>query len=505
MVAIIDFGSQYTNLILRRLRQLCVRAEIFPPNFTFQKRNNIKGIILSGGPQSVYDRNSLTTPKANLNLDVPILGICYGHQFLAKALGGQVRVGDNREYGRETIEITNKSPLFSGLGKKQNVWFSHGDQVTKLPVGFKATATSKSCSIAAFERNRIFGLQFHPEVIHTENGLKILENFVSLCAVTKDWSIKDQVTSLVNEIKEEIGGEKVLIAVSGGVDSLVVATLIRTAIGDRIYPVFVDSGLLREGEAEEVKSLFARLKFGNFSFIDASKLFLTRLKGVSDPERKRKIIGKIFIGVFTKEGNRLGKKEKVQFLAQGTIYPDRIESASASKQASKIKSHHNLAIPKSIKFKILEPLKDLYKDEVRELGRSLGLQKERLWRHPFPGPGLAIRILDGVTKERLTILRKADAIYIEELTTSGLYDEIWQAFAALLPVKSVGVMGDARTYQYIVSLRAVTSHDGMTADWFKMPASVLEKISSRIVNEVKGVNRVVYDITQKPPATIEYE
>lgn len=505
MIAVLDFGSQYTHLIARRIRQLGVRAEIFPPATSLKKIKNLSGAIFSGGPASVYDKASLTTSISNLNLPVPILGVCYGHQLISKLLGGKVTPGKTREYGREEVKIVRESPLFQGLPKNQKVWLSHGDQVTRLPKGFKAVASSKHCRAAAYEapKRRIFGLQFHPEVVHTENGQKILENFLEICGTKKDWQIKDRIANLAREIKRQVGEEKVLIAVSGGVDSLVAATLLHKSLGEQVYPIFVDCGLLRKGEEVEVKHLFKNFK--NFKFVDASKVFLTRLKGVTDPERKRKIIGKTFIEVFEDEASRLGRRERIRFLAQGTIYPDRIESAAPSLQAARIKSHHNVVLPKNLKLKLLEPLKDFYKDEVREIGEALGLPRERLWRHPFPGPGLAVRILGEVTTHKLKILREADAIYIEELTAAGVYDKIWQAFAVLLPVKSVGVMGDARTYQYMVSLRAVTSVDGMTADWFKMPLDVLEKISSRIVNEVKGVNRVVYDITQKPPATIEYE
>ena len=505
MIAVIDFGSQYTHLIARRLRQLGSRAQVFPPHTDLSKLNDLSGVILSGGPASVYDPKAIQTPKINLKINKPILGICYGHQYLVEVAGGKVSPGKSREYGRETIEIVNRSPLFAGLSKKQKVWLSHGDQVTKLPAGYKVIASSKNAPISAFENGRVFGLQFHPEVAHTENGLAILENFVQITGGARNWPLKRQIANLVEEIEKEVGQEKVLIAVSGGVDSLVVATLMSKAIGNQLYPIFVDSGFLRVGEVEEVKGLFKRLKFANFRFIDASKIFLHNLKDVVDPEKKRKIIGRTFIDVFTKEGEKLGKREKIKFLAQGTIYPDRIESAASSLQAARIKSHHNVVLPKKIKFKIVEPLKEFYKDEVREIGRELGLPKERLWRHPFPGPGLAIRILGEVTKEKLAILRQADAVFIDELNKARLYYKTWQAIAALFPVKAVGVMGDARTYQYIVSLRAVTSMDGMTADWFKMPHKTLERISNRIVNEVKGVNRVVYDITQKPPATIEYE
>ncbi|MEX0621422.1 MAG: glutamine-hydrolyzing GMP synthase [Candidatus Woykebacteria bacterium] len=505
MIAVLDFGSQYTHLIARRLRQLGARAEIFPPQTNLSKIDNLSGLILSGGPSSVYGPDAIKTPSTNLKISKPILGICYGHHYLAKIAGGQVLAGKSREYGRDNIEIISKSPLFSGLTKKQRVWLSHGDQVTKLPKGYKIVARSNNAPISAYENGRIFGLQFHPEVAHTENGPTILENFIKIAGVNRDWQIGNQIANLVNEIKTEVGQEKILIAVSGGVDSLVAATLLKRTVGNQVYPIFVDSGLLREGEREEVKLLFKQLKFRNFRFVDAGRIFLNRLKGLTDPEKKRKIIGKTFIDIFTNEAEKLGRAEKIRFLAQGTIYPDRIESAAPSKAASRIKSHHNVVLPKKIRFKIVEPLKEFYKDEVRELGVALGLPKERLWRHPFPGPGLAIRVLGEVTKEKLAILREVDAIFIEELRRANLYDKTWQAIAALLPVKAVGVMGDARTYEYIVSLRAVTSIDGMTADWFKIPPKVLERISSRIVNEVKGVNRVVYDITQKPPATIEYE
>lgn len=505
MIAVLDFGSQYTHLIARRIRSIGVRSEIFPPNVVLSKIADLKGVILSGGPQSVYDKNFLSTSRSNLNINVPILGICYGHQFLAKALGGKIVPGNTHGYGRERVEIVNASPLFTDLDKSQKVWLSHGDQVTKLPPGFKTVAKSKSAPIAAFEKASIFGVQFHPEVSHTDNGLKILDNFIKLTGVQRDWEVKNQIGRLIEGVRKKVSGQRVLIAVSGGVDSLVAATLVHKAIGKGLYPVFVNSGFLRKGEVEEVKNLFRSLKFHNFRFVDASKVFLSRLRGVTDPEKKRKVISKTFIDIFTKEGEKLGKREKIKFLAQGTIYPDRIESAAPSKQAARIKSHHNVVIPKKIKFKIVEPLAEFYKDEVREIGAALGLPKERLMKHPFPGPGLAIRVLGEVTREKLAILREADAIFIDELNKARLYDKTWQAIAALLPVKAVGVMGDARTYQYIVSLRAVTSSDGMTADWFKMPPEILERISSRIVNEVNGVNRVVYDVTQKPPATIEYE
>lgn len=504
MVAIIDFGGQYTHLIARRIRQLKVRAEIFSPETNLTKIENLEGIILSGGPSSVYDRSSPKTPISNLKINVPILGICYGHHFLANNLGGLVKRSNQSQFGRETVMIKS-SRLFSGLSKTQKVWFSHGDQVMKLPKAFKIIGKTKNCPVAAFEGKNVFGIQFHPEVTQTENGLKIFDNFLNICQTKRNWKVRNQISDLVEEIKKTVGKDKVLIAVSGGVDSLVAATLIHKAVKNQIYPVFVDSGLLRKDEAYEVNKLFKKLKFDKFRLIDASSLFLKRLKKITDPEKKRKIIGETFIEIFAKEEVRIGKEENVKFLAQGTIYPDRIESAKASEQADKIKSHHNLIIPKNIKFKILEPLGDFYKDEVREIGEKLGLPKEKIWRHPFPGPGLAIRIIGEVTRERLEILQEVDSIFIQEVRNNKLYDQIWQAFAVLLTNKSVGVVGDARNYGYIISLRAVSSFDGMTADWYKFPAGVLEQISSRIVNEVKGVSRVVYDITQKPPATIEYE
>ncbi len=473
MVAIIDFGGQYTHLIARRIRQLKVRAEIFSPETNLTKIENLEGIILSGGPSSVYDKFSPKTPLSNLKLKVPILGICYGHHYLAKNLGGLVKKGAQSEFGREILSI-GASKLFAGLNKNQKVWFSHGDQVSKLPKGFKTIGKTKNCPIAAFESEylpvgrQVFGVQFHPEVTHTENGLQILDNFLIICRVERSWNARDQINDLVLEIKQAIGNKKVLIAVSGGVDSLVAATLIHKAVKNQIYPVFVDSGLLRKNEVKEVKDLFKKLKFSKFRVIDASKLFLKRLKNITDPEKKRKIIGKIFIEVFTKEETKIGKKEKVKFLAQGTIYPDRIESAKASSGADKIKSHHNLIIPKNIKFKLIEPLAEFYKDEVREIGTDLGLPEEKLWRHPFPGPGLAIRIIGDVTAERLKILKQADAIYLEELHKAKIYDQIWQAFAVLLTNKSVGVIGDRRNYGYIISLRAVNSFDGMTADWLNL-------------------------------------
>ncbi len=508
MIAVVDFGSQYTHLISRRIRQLGVATEIFGPKEDLNHVDNLEGIILSGGPASVYEKGSPKFNKKLLGLGLPILGICYGLQILAKNLGGTVTSGKTREYGREQIAIKNTNPLFSKLSSRQKVWLSHGDLVKKAPKNYEIIAKSSSCPIAGFSNieQKIYAVQFHPEVVHTENGQRILRNFVfGVCRAKKSWQLKDLTSKLIRSLKDEVGGKKVLIGVSGGVDSLVAASLLHKAAGAGLYAVFIDTGLLRKNEAGEVEALYKKNGFRHFIKVDASKVFLKNLKGVKDPEEKRKIIGHTFIKVFEDVAGSLEKKEKIRFFAQGTIYPDRIESASTSKQAAKIKSHHNVTLPEKLKFQLVEPLRDFYKDEVRQLGLQLRLPQEALFRHPFPGPGLAVRIVGEVTKERLEILQEADAIYIEELKKRGLYNKIWQAFAALLPVKSVGVMGDERTYEYMVALRAVTSEDGMTADWFKMPPDVLERISSRIVNEVKGVNRVVYDVTQKPPATIEYE
>ena len=510
MIIVLNFGSQYTHLIARRLRELGIYAEILPFNTSVAEITKLKpqGIILSGSPSSVYNRNAPLPTKRIFDLNIPILGICYGQQAIAKLLGGEVKLGKLKEFGREGITILDIGSLFKGCNKKEIVWFSHGDMVTKLPKDFKGIARSKTCRIAAFanNNNRIFGIQFHPEVTHTTHGLKILKNFIyNICKEKKSWGIGDIKKHLIGEIKRKVIKEPVLIGVSGGVDSLVAATLLKAAIGNKLYCIFVDNGLMRKNEPEEVENIFKKMDFQNFMVIDAKEEFLGALKGVADPEKKRKIIGHTFIRVFEKKAKELEKQAKIKFLAQGTIYPDRVESAQPSKNTAKIKSHHNITLPQKLKFQIIEPIKELYKDEVRKLGEELGLPKSVIGRHPFPGPGLAVRILGEVTEKRLDILREADDVFISELKKTNLYNKIWQAFAVLLPLRTVGVMGDARTYEYIISLRAVTSKDGMTADWAKIPTGVLEKISSRVINETKGVNRVVYDISQKPPATIEYE
>lgn len=509
MIVILNFGSQFAHLIARRVRDLGLKAEILPfdaPVKAIQALNP-KGIIFSGGPASVLEKASPRPDKKIFELGVPILGICYGHQVMAQMLGGKVAKGKHREFGKETVRGSNSSGLFRGLAKDQTVWFSHGDEVIRLPKGFLSTGSTKTCKSAAFENReyRFYGIQFHPEVTHTKKGREILKNFCfSIAGAKKDWKIGSVTADIIAQIRNEVGDRHVVVGISGGVDSLVAATLIHKAIGKRLHAIFVDTGLLRKNEVKEVSATLKKRGFDLY-VADTGNLFLSRLKGITDPEAKRKIIGHSFIEAFERAIRNKLKRHSIAYLAQGTIYPDRIESASNSKTASKIKSHHNLTLPKKLGFKILEPIKDLYKDEVRRVGAALGLPHELLWRHPFPGPGLAVRIVGEVTKERLSILREADAVYIEELRKSEEYERIWQAFAALLPIKVVGVMGDARTYEYVISLRAVDSVDGMSADWHKMPNDLLEKISSAIVGKVRGVNRVLYDITQKPPATIEYE
>lgn len=510
MIAVINFGSQFTHLIARRLRALHVHAEIFPSDVKPADLEKLKpsGLILSGGPSSVYDKDAPSVDPKLLELGMPVLGICYGQQLMVKLLKGKVKPGESGQYGKETVASIADSPLWTGIPKEQVVWFSHGDTVEKLPTGFAGIGKTKNCPYAAIQdpKRKLFGLQFHPEVVHTEFGNDILQNFAKdVCRDPMDWTIEHAKDVIVRELDDEIGEGDILLAVSGGVDSSVAAVLLHERYPNRLHCVFVDHGLLRKDEATEVTEVFESQGLKDFRPIDASKLFLGKLKGVTDPEEKRRIIGHTFIEVFEKEAKKISKQSPVKYLAQGTIYPDRIESAQPSKHASKIKSHHNLTLPEKMDLTIVEPLKELYKDEVRELGRTLDLPDYLLDRHPFPGPGLAIRVLGEVTPRRVATLQEADAVYLQELRTSGLYDEIWQAFAALLPVKSVGVMGDARTYADMISLRAVNSVDGMTADWYRFPPEVLERISSRIVNEVKEVNRVVYDVTQKPPSTIEYE
>ena len=509
MIVVLNFGGQFAHLIARRVRDLGVKAEILHGDATIAEIQalNPVGVILSGSPHSVLEGGPLPDKRV-FELGIPVLGICYGHQLMAHLLGGKVQNKENKEFGKEIVSIKKKTGILKGLLAKETVWFSHGDQATKLPKGFVITASTKTCAHAGFadEKRRFFGIQFHPEVTHTVHGKKIISNFIfGICKAKKDWDMKSVAKNIIADLKKEIGDGHVVVGISGGVDSLVAATLLYKAIGNRLHAVFVDTGLLRKGEVESVSKSLRSQGFKNLHVIDASDMFLSRLVGVIEPEEKRKIIGHSFVEVFEKALTEELRAYPIGYLAQGTIYPDRVESASTSKHSSKIKSHHNLTLPERMKLKIVEPVKDLYKDEVRRVGEELGLPHALVWRHPFPGPGLAIRIVGEITPERLAILREADAVFTEELKLAGEYEKIWQSFAALLPLKVVGVMGDARTYEYIIALRAVDSIDGMSADWHKMPHELLEKISSAIVGKVRGVNRILYDVTQKPPATIEYE
>ncbi len=509
MIVVLNFGGQFAHLIARRVRDLGVKAEILHGDATIAEIQalNPVGVILSGSPHSVLEGGPLPDKRV-FELGIPVLGICYGHQLMAHLLGGKVQNKENKEFGKEIVSIKKKTGILKGLLAKETVWFSHGDQATKLPKGFVITASTKTCAHAGFadEKRRFFGIQFHPEVTHTVHGKKIISNFIfGICKAKKDWDMKSVAKNIIADLKKEIGDGHVVVGISGGVDSLVAATLLYKAIGNRLHAVFVDTGLLRKGEVESVSKSLRSQGFKNLHVIDAGGMFLSRLVGVIEPEEKRKIIGHSFVEVFEKALTEELRAYPIGYLAQGTIYPDRVESASTSKHSSKIKSHHNLTLPERMKLKIVEPVKDLYKDEVRRVGEELGLPHALVWRHPFPGPGLAIRIVGEITPERLAILREADAVFTEELKEAGEYEKIWQSFAALLPLKVVGVMGDARTYEYIIALRAVDSIDGMSADWHKMPHELLEKISSAIVGKVRGVNRILYDVTQKPPATIEYE
>ncbi len=509
-IIILDFGSQYTQVIARRIRECNVYSVIVPFDKPASEIAALrpKGIILSGGPSSVYAKNAPLPDKAIFQLGVPILGVCYGVQLLAQFLGGKVEPGQKREYGKGTLTVRDgKCALFEGLAAKLQVWNSHGDKLTSLPKGFKPVATTENSDFAAIEdRSRqFFGLQFHPEVAHTLQGRAIISNFVHrICGCGKNWTMRSYVDQAVEEIRAQVGDERVILGLSGGVDSSVAAALLHKAIGDQLTCIFVNNGLLRGREAETVQEVFGRHFKIKLRYENVGKLFLGRLKGVTDPERKRKIIGKTFIEIFQAATKRVGK---AKFLAQGTLYPDIIESVPiAGNPAALIKSHHNVGgLPKNMKFKLVEPLKCLFKDEVRQLGLELGLPKEIVYRQPFPGPGLAVRILGEVSPSRCEILRAADTIVVEEMKRADLYYKIWQSFAVLLPVRSVGVMGDERTYDYTIAIRAVESQDGMTADWVKLPYDLLETLSTRIINEVKGVNRVCLDISSKPPATIEWE
>jgi GMP synthase (glutamine-hydrolysing) len=507
-ILVLDFGSQYTQLIARRVRESKVYSEILPFNVSIEKIKtfNPKGIILSGGPSSVYDKAAPAPDTEIFGLGIPILGICYGMQLMAHYLGGKVARAVKREYGKAELMLDDNKDLFQGILRKTKVWMSHGDRIEKLPKGFSIMGHTDNSPIAtmANKEKRLYALQFHPEVVHTEEGIKILKNFVyNICSCKPTWTMKSFIETSKKEIKEKVGSKRVICGISGGVDSAVTAVLVHEAVGDALTCIFVDNGLLRKGEAKKVEDTLHKSFHMNIRCIDASERFLRRLKGVIDPERKRKIIGNEFIRVFEEEAMKI---KNVGFLAQGTLYPDVIESTSFKGPSATIKSHHNVGgLLKKMKLNLVEPLRELFKDEVRLLGLELGMPEEIIYRHPFPGPGLAIRCIGNVTKERAEVLREADAIVLEEIKRSGLYSSIWQAFAVILPVKSVGVMGDERTYENVIAVRAVTSLDGMTADWAKIPYEVMERISNRIINEVKGINRVVYDITSKPPGTIEWE
>ncbi|NOY88632.1 MAG: glutamine-hydrolyzing GMP synthase [FCB group bacterium] len=507
MILILDFGSQYTQLIARRVREANVYCEIVPYNFDRNKYRdkNIRGYILSGGPSSVSEPDAPRLASSFFETDKPILGICYGMQLLVDIFGGKLIKSENREYGRAKLTVLNDRELFSGIPSLSQVWMSHGDSIVELPVGFEviaSTDTLKIAAIADFER-KFFGVQFHPEVHHTVEGKAIIHNFLfDICRLKGNWTTESFITQSIAAIKEQVGEAKVLLGISGGVDSTVTALLLHKAIGNNLHAVFVNNGLLRLHEFEQVVEMLQSLHI-NLRAVDASRMFLKRLKGITDPEQKRKIIGKSFIDVFEEETQKIGE---IDFLAQGTLYPDVIESTSFKGPSATIKSHHNVGgLKKGMKFKLVEPLRELFKDEVRKLGRKLGLPDEFINRHPFPGPGLAVRILGEVTKERCDLLRQVDAIFIEELHRNNIYNDIWQAFAVLLPINAVGVMGDERTYENVVALRAVTSVDGMTADWARIDDTILAHISNRIIRNVKGVNRVTYDISSKPPATIEWE
>jgi len=506
MVAIIDFGSQYTQLITRRIRELKVYSEIFPYNTKAKilKEKGAKAVILSGGPGHIPEKGIIPFDREILNGDFYILGICYGMQLIGKIFGGNVSSGEKREYGKTKFYPDRKEKIFQNLKNETTVWMSHWDYVEKLPEGFKIIGNTDTCRIAAMRNNdrKIYCLQFHPEVIHTVEGKKILKNFLfQICGFKPSWNPSSMLVMAENEIRNKVKDNRIICALSGGVDSSCLAVLLNKVCGNNSLSIFVDNGLLRKGETERIHKISeGRL---NLKQVDATELFLKQLKGISAPEKKRKIIGNTFIRIFEKEAKKFGAK----FLAQGTLYPDVIESTSPfGGPSAKIKTHHNVGgLPETLHLSLVEPFRFLFKDEVRKIGRQLGLSEEIVSRHPFPGPGLAVRIIGSVTKEKISILKEADYIVEEEIRKAGLYKKLWQAFAILLPIKSVGIMGDKRTYENVVVLRIVRSTDGMTADWAKIPYSVLEKISNRLVNEVKGLNRVVYDITSKPPATIEWE
>ena len=507
-IVILDFGSQYTQLIARRIREANIYSEILPYNASIEeiKQHNPKGIIFSGGPASVYASDAPRPDEKVFKLGLPILGICYGLQLITDHFGGKVVKAERHEYGRAELEILNHEDLFKDIPEHIHVWMSHGDRVLELPDGFEPIARTYNAPFAGIrnKEKKIWGVQFHPEVSHTYLGKDILKNFaVNICNITPDWTMGNFIHEKIEEIREQVGNKKAICALSGGVDSSVAAVLVHKAIGDNLTCIFVDNGLLRKGEREQVEKTFRDNFHIPLIVVDAKDRFLNALKGITDPEKKRKIIGNLFIEIFEEEAKKLSD---VEFLVQGTLYPDVIESVSVKGPSAVIKTHHNVGgLPEKMNLKLVEPLRELFKDEVRKLGKELGLPDEIVYRQPFPGPGLAIRILGEVNEKDLEILREADAIVVEEVKKAGLYRDLWQSFAVLLPIKTVGVMGDYRTYEKVITIRAVESSDGMTADWARLPYELLDKIMRRIINEVNGVNRVVFDITSKPPGTIEWE